>query len=314
MQRIETPEEYRQLPELLRKQVDTLSRVFEYDEDVGPVVKLLYQKYDVDMTEGSNLKQDLCSIATLNVIASDYLFAAEWFPYVYCYDNMGNIITLAEILSVRRHSLTFLGHYNGSSVVLRWYQSERRDTTYEMNIYDRLAASGCPLPCFSTAFSVWNSPILMLERLSKLDIYDDPFIVASHVLRQLRHLHRSGVHNAIKPANILKRVQNGNVSYFLLDYTYVATKKLKYGYHRWSWAPKWSSQTPQVIDQITTAKNDFIELGYVMKTMENWRTGAIETRSGFVGKLREYMDRVNRVDEKNIRQEDYDDLIAILVR
>ena len=197
-------------------------------------------------------------------------------------------------------------------IVVKWYQSNKRDTLYEIGIYKKLRHLKCPVPWFSSTYEFWNSPVLVMERLQGLTKEDDEFEVAIEVIKQLRYLHQFGIHNDLKPGNIMKRMQNGKPVYFMIDHGGVATQPLGYGYRRWIWSPKWTCQRPHASNQITTPKHDFIELGYTMKTMQNWTTGDNHIRSGFTDKLAKYMDRVVRIDEKNVTGKDYDDLIELL--
>lgn len=309
---------YDKLPESLRKQISKLHNIFKNDEDIVPVALSLYRKYGIREKgkrgdKNEQLRKTLFRVAMLKVIAPDYLLDDKWFPYVQCYDTRGHIVKLEKTVTMGRHVFVIQGRLDdGGPVIVKWYQSNKRDTLYEIGIYKRLRQIRCSCPWFSSTYEFWNSPVLVMEKLQPLTKEDDEFEVSIEVIKQLKYLHTFGIHNDLKPGNIMKRVHNGRPTYFMIDHGGVATSRLGYGYRRWIWSPKWTCQRPHAANQITTAKHDFIELGYTMKTMQNWTSGDNHIRSGFSGKLEKYMNRVARIDERNITAKDYDDLIEIL--
>lgn len=303
---------YEELPEALKKQLAKLYPQFEDDSDVAPEVESLYRKLDRKQHRYPNIKKIVQRIAMLNRIAPDYLFDEKWFPFAYCYNTRGHLVRLEKTITIGKHVFVMLGRLDDNlPVVVKWYQSSRHDTLYEIKMYKRLRNLKCPTPWFSSTYSFWDSPVLVMEKLQPLNEDDDPGKVAAAVLRQLVYLHRFGVHNDLKPGNIMKRVTSDGVTYFIIDHGGVATQRYRHGYRRWIWSPKWTCQRPHASNQVTTGKHDFLELGFTWKTMENWVTGDKEIRHGFKGKLARFMDRVAEVNEKHITERDYDDLIAI---
>jgi hypothetical protein len=118
-------------------------------------------------------------------------------------------------------------------------------------------------------------------------------------------------------------MKNKEGKYVMIDFGGIAYSRLSYGWKRSIWSPFWCSQPIRGKNQVTTAKNDFLELGYTMKTLENNRNGVYKRvrygerkldpiRTGFSGKLKRYMDRVELIDERNIREQDYKDIQEIL--
>ncbi len=304
---------YEKLPSALKKQLSSLNPEFEADEDILPVAKSFMKYSSKKHRRDPNVRKILFRVAMLKVIAPDFLFDSKWFSFVYCYDNRGHVVRFEKILSLGRHVFVLLGNLDDDiPVVVKWYQSNHRDTQYEIDIYKRLRHLKCPVPWFSSTYQFWDSPILVMEKLHPLDKDDNEFVVAIEVIKQMIYMHQFAIHNDIKPGNIMKRISNNEVTYLIIDHGGVATDKKGYGFRRWIWSPKWTCQRPHARNQITTPKHDFIELGYTMKTMQNWRTGDNQIRDGFSGKLAHYMDRVKRMDERNIRSKDYEDLIEIL--
>ena len=257
----------------------------------------------------------------------------------------GNYVTLSKVISkgdrVRLvEGLLQVADGAKYPVVLKWYKADNRDTTYEISIYRELRKRNAVIPWISSGFILHTSRVLIMEPLLPLTAEDDEFEMAIEVLGQLKVVHRIGVHNDLKPGNIMKRNPKAKLpsdeitiqpvgkeaKYLVIDYGGVATQRLSYGYRRWVRSPRWTSEPMGVKDQITTARADFIELGYTMKTMQCWREGLVQKgrigntcnykidpyRNGFKGKLAAYMKRAMAVDPKNIMEKDYVDLIAIL--
>ena len=136
-----------------------------------------------------------------------------------------------------------------------------------------------------------------MEKLQKLNSSDDPYMVGAHVIRQLQFLHTFGVHCDIKPGNIMKK---GSL-YYLIDYGGVAKEKMGGGYRRWIWTPKWTSQRSHQKQQVCTAYNDFVELGFTMRHIQIWKkeeetcdVNKREIRTAFGGRLADYMRQVEK--------------------
>lgn len=233
-----------------------------------------------------------------------------------CVSEDGPYIDFQKVLCANSKSVLISGLMNGIEVVVKWYKGDKRDCSYEANLYEKLKELGCNLPWFCTKFKFLNHQVLALEKLEKLDIHDEEFNIGIAVLDQLIYIHKIGVHCDIKPLNIMKRVHKGKTTYFLIDFGGLTTKKLDYGYSRWLWSPKWCSQKSHVKKQITTAKNDFIELGYTMKAIQNWKiyNGKDgEYKTGFTGRLAKYMQRVNKIDPYSpMRDKIHEELKSIL--
>lgn len=217
---------------------------------------------------------------------------------------------LEEPFSTGKH--VRLLRVKGENLVMKWYESGSRTTAYENGVYSRLKSIGCPLPYFSTSYEFWGHPVLVMERLEKLGKAEDPYKLGVEVLGQLRFLHSFGVHCDIKPDNIMKRVKDGRTEYFLIDYGGVSQEKLEYGYKRWIWTSKWTSQAPHTRKQVVTPRHDLKELGFTVNFL---RYRNVENpRKDFKGRMKDFMERVKKIDKKDIRPRDYDDLIKILSR
>ena len=197
---------------------------------------------------------------------------------------------------------------------------------YETRICRKLRNLKCPLLWFSSSFYFWDTPIIVYEVLSPLSHDDDPCQVGQAILEQLRYLHRFGVHNNIKSENIGVRITKETAKdqtsfgapvgtcddvlvptqkreYFLFDYEGTATEKLKWGYRRYTWQGNYSSQTPKEFNQITTPKNDLLELGYCIDKI------ATPQQHLYIDR---YIRIVRHIDPRHIPSNIYDQLNEIL--
>lgn len=156
-----------------------------------------------------------------------------------------------------------------------------------------------------------------MEELDPLDAKDDPYQVGIAILIQLQYLHQFAVHSGIKPDNIMKRYRSStDLSYFLIDFGGTTTERLGYGYRRWLHSPEWTSQNRHVKNQITTPKNDFLELGFTMKSLSHWKSSGPDVhraRTDFTGRLKRYMKAVSDMSPRDsFKEENYEKLIRIL--
>lgn len=226
---------------------------------------------------------------------------------LYCYskDNT-ETIRIKKLLTTHKNTVVLVGKYNDKSVIIKYYKSEKRDTTYEMSIYKRLDKMGCKLPWYSTKFLFMGSKVLVMEKLYKIDKHDDIYSMGKSVVSQLSYLHRFAIHNDIKPGNIMKRKNDSGsedkYSYFLIDFGGVSTEKMKYGYRRWIWTASWTCQPRGQKDQISTPKHDFIELAYTLNYIHNKcdKEGFKEICPECLGKYYKYIRRLGKSDYHDI--------------
>lgn len=330
---------YNNLPTIAKKQLIDLIPHFADNKKIRASSEYLTDKYKIKD------KKIAVSMAIIDKVPTKVLLNPKFYDVVKAFDPRGNYVTLSKVISkgdrVRLvEGLLQVADGAKYPVIVKWYKAENRDTTYEINVYREMRRRGATIPWISSGFIVHTSRVLIMEPLLPLTAEDNEFEMAAEVLEQLRVLNRFAIHNDLKPGNIMKRNPKGKLptdeitiqqagkdaKYLVIDYGGVATKRLGYGYRRWCRSPRWSSEPMGVHDQITTARADFIELGYTMKTMQCWRSGEVQKgrigdscnykvdpyRNGFKGKLAIYMKRAFAVDPKNILDKDYDDLIAIL--
>lgn len=318
-------QEYLGLPYLLRKQLAILQIKVGNEHQVKQKATSLMSRISLDM---NSYHQDLINkvssrLAIMKTYPIDKLLSEDFIGSIFCYhhnhtkQDVKCIVIIKSIIKSGDHVRVMEGELEGYPVVVKWYNSKKRDVTYEIGIYQRLRDMRCPLlPWFSTNYRFMEHPILVMEKLSPLDHTDNEHQLGIQVLEQLRYIHRFGVHCDIKPHNIMKRTSEN--LYFLIDHGGVTTERLSYGYRRWLWSPAWTSQRSHAVNQITTYKNDLIELGYTMKAIQNLRLrkvrfGQYRKIDRYNGKLREYMDYVMDLDHRSQPTDKlYDRLISIL--
>lgn len=218
---------------------------------------------------------------------------------------------------------------NGKEVIIKAYQTYKRDTSYECSIYKKL---GMPCPILSVDYKMWGLPVLVMERLYQLSETDDPYNVGIGVLRQLKNVFKYGVHSDIKPANIMKKMVDGRMEYHLIDYGGMTMERMDTGYRRFTHTKYFVSQSKRG-QKMKKAKgpnvvhpwNDLKELGYTMKGLQldikkisyvekDSKGNKIDNvRNDFKGRLGKYMKYIDRMDEvKEVSDEEIDILISIL--
>lgn len=322
-------EQYELLPGNLKSQLDNIYRSFIDNEKV----QKRYRQY---IKKNSGLKKKdqrkYFKMSILETMSTMEILQPKWYPFISCYSEHENShhgsIQLLKLIKTGKHACVIEGlleYTLGKSakvmhkpVIIKWYQSAKRNITYECDAYKKLEELGCPVPWFSTCYQAWNSPVLVMEKLANLSPNDDECIMGIHVIDQLRYLHTFAVHCDIKPQNIMKRkTENGN-EYLLIDFGGISRDRLGDGYRRWVWSERWASQESHVKDQQVTCKADFIELAYTMQAVANWKKTHTRNdgqyKTVFNSKIKKYLDYVNTQIEDGIRIKDkhYDNLIRIL--
>lgn len=327
--------EFDKLPQSIKTQIEKLQLRFGTDPRVVEKKKLVIKEFPGTGNEDIALK-----LAIFDTFETKDLLKDRYFDIIESFDMEGRRIRLEKVIHKgERVCVMKATLYNDvdkkkpAPVICKWYQSDNKDTSYEVGIYKRLREIGCPIPWISSRFFIWKSPVLIMEQMESLDKHDNEYEMAAQVLEQLQYLHTFGIHNDLKPGNIMRvsntrpdmksdasktkvsqskeKVKSDKPAYKIIDHGGDTTERLKHGYLRRVWSPRYCCQPKRGKNQVTTPKHDFIELGYTMKAIQNMRTGDKEIRGGFSGRLHDFMQRVKKVDEKNIKPEDYGDLIAL---
>jgi hypothetical protein len=325
--------EYTRLPKDLKKQ---LKRVSGFILNTNPYYRReLDQFMKKHFIQGnSKLRKTLSFCFILDMISPMQLLSNEMtMRATFCYDLNNRRINFIKPLKIGKHACVMLGYFENKDnslelqdyakdifssthpekdeLVIKWYQSEKRDVTFESGIYKKLSEMGCPLPYFSTNFMYWNQPVLVIEKLEEIGFDDDEKLVGVHVIFQLFYIHKLGVHCDIKPQNIMKKRTKKETHYYLIDFGGLATEKFHDGYRRWLWSPKWSSQKPHKKNQIVYPKHDLIELAFTLNYIKT--KGSDDFRNNFKGKLLrfvKYLRNMNNTPESK----DYRNLIEILIK
>ncbi|MNK72562.1 hypothetical protein D3C87_920440 [compost metagenome] len=233
------------------------------------------------------------------------LFNSHWFDTLKCYTPSGNeTISLDTFLKDSEGVRVVTGTMGNKNVVVKSINSKKHSIRSEMSYYLHLKEVGCPTPWFSTDFYFWGEPVLVIELLSPLDAYDDEIQLGLQIIDQLKFVHQFGCHSDIKPQNIMKKVTRDKKTgkrmkqYFLIDFGGVADEEMEEGYRRWIWTRKWTSQEPHSADRIITCTNDFVELAYVMRAIQIWRSKPVRktpkdgSKDGDFRKIKDYSGRL----------------------
>lgn len=193
-------------------------------------------------------------------------------PYLYAYATDERRIYFQKWLGHNSNQYIFLGRMIDKEkndlglFVIKWVNPTLGTGTIEDETkrWIALQHAGANLPLFSVRFSFWGQPVLVMEYLAPLSSTDNEYMIGLSVLRFLRILFTSnlGVHNDIKPHNIMKSRQmddTKSIQYYLIDFGSMADRKKNYGFERQVWSYPYASQVEEY-GQVTTPKYDLLEL------------------------------------------------------
>lgn len=254
----------------------------------------------------------------------------------------GDIFNFSKLIRVEPTVYVASGYLNDRyPVVIKCYKDKYTNTQDEIEMYNIFDDIIEDFLWYRSDFEYKETPILMMEKLESINLYDDECEIAIDVLELLRYMHKHCVHNGIKPDNILKRDDG---KYFLIDYGSVANIKKDYGYIRRSWSKLWACQY-EMKGQITTPKHDFIELGFTMQFLNLNKCEHYDINHEYISissekysmykdnfnknitylddinpkriqrnmrNIKKYMNLVRSIDKRNIPDDIYDQLIDIL--
>jgi tRNA A-37 threonylcarbamoyl transferase component Bud32 len=228
-------------------------------------------------------------------------------PYLFCYNDKEEYIVLEDVIGEHEEQFVFRGKKSdGENVMVKWTKNPQ-ELEDEIDNMIRAETIGVKLPKFDDSFFFWDVHVLVEEILEPIDGEDDAYEIGKQLLPSLHKLHYFGVHNDIKPGNIMKR---GN-EYLLIDYGGLAFIPKLYGFVREIWTPLWASQVKEA-GQITTAKNDLMELIYVLHYQDALKQGIYidedDYKNVYIEKWKALLDQVRDIDERNIKKSDYESL------
>jgi hypothetical protein len=257
--------DYTNLPSFVKNQLTSISKLYKNNNDVLK----LHNKINNKATGDKSIETDLFNHTIMTKFTTKYLLEYHY-DALECYSN-DKKIKLTKLIKpdkaankTSKHAVVLEGIYEGNPIIVKHYEPDDIDITYEIDIYNKLRNIGCKIPIFNDQFMVLDKRVLALEKLEKLDKNDNIYKIGMHVVSQLSYLHTFAIHNDIKPDNIMKKIIDEKPYYYLIDYGGVATSKLCCGYKRRIWSPKWTCQERGMHNQVTHPKHDFIELGYTL--------------------------------------------------
>lgn len=139
----------------------------------------------------------------------------------------------------------------------------------EMAFLDDVISKGVDTYFVKLDYNFWGLPVLIKEQLLPLDLNDfkpkNVYTLGIKILNTFKSLHTFGILNDLSIDNIGKNLKG---EYHILNYSNMANTELYYGYRRTYWNNLWSSQVTET-EQVTTAVNDLLELGYLLNYMLN---------------------------------------------
>jgi thiamine kinase-like enzyme len=234
---------------------------------------------------------------------------------LYIIDNNNNKLYFKEdIVSGPKQNVFLVQNKENKEYVVKWITKSEKTIIYEIMVLKMLKKMDTSIYYFNDNFTFWGFPVLCMEKLDSLDSTEDEYDVGYQVLKVLKKLHTFGVHNDIKISNIMKK----HNKIYLIDFEGISIEPMSYGYKRKIWSRKWTSQ-PYRVCSVSTAKNDFLELGYVMKGLQLMRN-KIKLNSRNIKRLPDdtnsklyiYMQTVLNIDDKNIPHNIHNILMDIL--
>lgn len=298
-------DKYKQLDPECRKQLKLLAKHFEKEPKLLSSVKELRPRDDKE-------RKYALYLAIKNLPMMDILNNKALYKYLYCYntkkDSPNGDFKFIDQITAGDHVCLISGYVTLGErktkipAVCKYYKSTKRDIDYEINCYKRLAATGCEIPWMSGSYNLLGHKVMIIERLHSIDKTDRPEDIGKDVLKQLEYLHTFGVHCDLKPGNIMVRRgdytsyvsdPNNCYKYMIIDHGGTAIEPLGRGYRRFIWNPRFTSTIKGEKNQVCSAYNDFLELGYTMNWLDADRKGVdtkkYDHRKEFHGRFRKYM-------------------------
>lgn len=269
--RVPYPDHFKNADEILYSQLVDMYHLFPDD----------YKEIIIRDCEETGLKRQ--SVQYVEIFADKILSTAKYDPYG-GEQNLKQFITkdLTKWFAYNHktnqkyriiRSIAIQGDQNvylmDNGYVMKWEEYTERNA--EDETYELLENKGMQAPEIMHDIKFFGFGVLMIEFLYPLDVTDRPIEVARQLLQQLSVIHTIGCYFDLKPDNIRKKNQpGGSVKYYIIDMN-LSTEMLEPGiFKRKHYTYYYASQTMPFNNrpaQRSSAKNDFIELMYVLHQM-----------------------------------------------
>lgn len=251
---------------------------------------------------------------------------------IYAYNDDGERIYIKDIIRFDDSQHVCLGMMTKSSPSMCSTSEEKQMWMVKWNVdpkvgedltsmafskWDMISDTGAEIPKILKNFYLLDFPVVVMESLEPLDASDYNQKLVLSIISYIEKIISIGVNNNIKPSNLLKKIKEDQIQYFVVDAEKMAIEEKDYGFQRFSWTSEWASQ---VIDSqtITTVKNDLLEFGYTLhflSQMNEITDAEMENRiinqiriSEMPDELLNWMNRVRLIDEQDIKLNDFIDL------
>jgi hypothetical protein len=299
-------ERFKPIHPLLEPQIEILYRLLENDlqKAIFDIIEYERRATGSVMARGTDHYYNRFAALIIDTVVNQKGFrgAAEknWQlvqKNIYPYNrDTGQKLRLERWLGIQEDQNVFLVTDPSSSMtkwVMKWESTSDESTeNEEAKEYNKLEAMGAQCPKRLNGYYFLNFPVLVIEFLQPLDVTDNAVVLAKQLLTtQLKYIHQYACYFDLKTDNIRKRASNPPL-YFIIDMNLSPTALPGGGYKRLHFTPFYTSQTfPRVQGVqgmiLSTYKNDFIELLYVVHQMIARRAYESKTHV-FDGRLNPY--------------------------
>ena len=189
------------------------------------------------------------------------------------------------------------------TVIVKLFESRdgKNNTAYEINQYRAISD---PSPCLGVNAYLWNVPVLVMKEMKKIGKEDDYIEVGIQILQQFPALHRFTTFSDAKPRNFMKdpdeKTPQGKPRYQIIDLGGCARERMGIGFRRRTSTRNWCVQKNR--NGFTTAKHDLLEFGHVLTAIKycnehNTNKYPSLKKRTFSGRLKRYMEYVDKIDE-----------------
>jgi len=221
------------------------------------------------------------------------------------YDEHGNTGILTKRIGVDPDQTVYECLIDNKTKVVKWSEDIEEEIK-NCKIVSEIANHG-----YDYGWNFEGLPVLMMDKMEKINSKDDPYLVGVDVLKFLQSFHKIGCHSDIKRDNILK---NTDGKYSLIDFAHISLQKKGHGYLRIAF-PRVGFYKPS-FGHVTTYREDLIELAFTINSLildeEDESIFNVDEECEPI--LWQYLEHVRLLPEKYPGDIDYSELISILER